>query len=295
MAYFTTGNSKAIPPLPTNENNFEINIAWWTAQCANLSYEKPATIASNLDTMGFSKVSIFDNGGTQAFIALHPQGGKGKGFAILAFRGTEADFKDILTDVNFLKNQTNDGKYKMHGGFWEGINKIWGVSGPPKMQGKIQVDIIGPEGVLSEMEKLPKGLPIYYTGHSLGGALATIAAYRRNPTALYTYGSPRVAGKELAKFINDPASNFHIYRFVNSTDIVPRVPPTGFGHVGHIKYLNRKGKLTSPTNMDDTFIKQLIKLPALFMPNSWAKKFKPRFFSNHSMLEYIRKIEGLLS
>ena len=158
------------------------------------------------------------------------------------------------------------------------------------------VDIIGPEGVLSELEKLPKDLPLYTTGHSLGGALATIATYRYAPTALYTFGSPRVAGSKLAKFMNNKnESSLHIYRFVNSTDIVPRVPIWGFGHVGDVKYFNNRGTLTAGLAMDDFFLKELFSLPTLLFPASWNRKIKPKFFTNHSMGEYIRKIETILA
>ncbi|MDJ0574536.1 MAG: lipase family protein [Xenococcaceae cyanobacterium MO_234.B1] len=76
---------------------------------------------------------------------------------------------------------------------------------------------------------------IYVTGHSLGGALATIAAMDiaqkdklRTPINLYTFASPRVGDNEFADKFNQFASGdnkkIKAFRFANSEDIVPKVP-----------------------------------------------------------------------
>lgn len=71
---------------------------------------------------------------------------------------------------------------------------------------------------------------IYVTGHSLGGALATLAAnhigelIKNNkisalPPILYSFASPRVGDVEFAR-------NFSVesYRIANSEDVVPKIP-----------------------------------------------------------------------
>jgi alpha-beta hydrolase superfamily lysophospholipase len=77
--------------------------------------------------------------------------------------------------------------------------------------------------------------PIFYTGHSLGAALATLAAARRAPKALYTFGSPRVGN---AAFIAS-LGNIPIYRVVDDRDLVATVPPEalGFRHAGVLRLL----------------------------------------------------------
>ena len=66
-------------------------------------------------------------------------------------------------------------------------------------------------------------LPLFITGHSLGGALALLATKLVAPNvngACYTFGAPRIGNYEYFRFLKTP-----VYRIVNSSDIVPRVPP----------------------------------------------------------------------
>lgn len=66
------------------------------------------------------------------------------------------------------------------------------------------------------------------TGHSLGGAMATVAAAALRSTDiavdLYTYGAPKSGNEEWATFLSgtDKGANF---RVVHKDDIVPTLPP----------------------------------------------------------------------
>ncbi|KAL2023885.1 hypothetical protein VTK56DRAFT_662 [Thermocarpiscus australiensis] len=68
---------------------------------------------------------------------------------------------------------------------------------------------------------------IILTGHSLGGAVATLAAaYIREAgyaADLYTYGSPRVGNTAFARFVTEQAGGE--YRLTHADDPVPRLPP----------------------------------------------------------------------
>ncbi len=73
---------------------------------------------------------------------------------------------------------------------------------------------------------------IFITGHSLGGALATLAASHiiklicdnkisAKPPILYTFASPRVGD---SVFANNFSKLDECYRIANSEDIVPKIP-----------------------------------------------------------------------
>jgi pimeloyl-ACP methyl ester carboxylesterase len=92
--------------------------------------------------------------------------------------------------------------------------------------------------LLPEIEKLQaQGLKIWITGHSLGAALATLAADRLQAVhGLYTFGSPRVGDEAFQARFRPKA-----YRVVNGKDIVASVPPAGvFRHVGELILIDLK-------------------------------------------------------
>ncbi|PNW87796.1 hypothetical protein CHLRE_01g002400v5 [Chlamydomonas reinhardtii] len=93
---------------------------------------------------------------------------------------------------------------------------------------------------------------VLVTGHSLGGALATLAAYelaeRRTPArsiqriSLYSYGAPRVGNKAFAEVFDRLVPD--TWRITNANDIVPSVPRLmGYCHVGHAVRLGADGVL----------------------------------------------------
>jgi hypothetical protein len=86
---------------------------------------------------------------------------------------------------------------------------------------------------------------IWLTGHSLGGALATLAAahcveHGLPVQGIYTYGSPRVGDADFARQL--PARSH--YRFVHRDDWIPNVPPEvlGYQHAGVLRTLGQGTK-----------------------------------------------------
>ena len=78
--------------------------------------------------------------------------------------------------------------------------------------------------------------PLYVTGHSLGGAVATLGSYvlandlNIPVTATYTYGSPRVGNQAFAEA---QRTGHNQWRATHHRDIVPHLPPEtlfGFRH-----------------------------------------------------------------
>jgi triacylglycerol lipase len=77
--------------------------------------------------------------------------------------------------------------------------------------------------------------PLFYTGHSMGAALAAIAAFRHPPQAVYTFASPRIGNDALVTSL----AQVPIYRVVDDQDAVTLLPPKllGFRHVGALQLL----------------------------------------------------------
>ncbi|RSL38138.1 hypothetical protein CEP53_015139 [Fusarium sp. AF-6] len=70
------------------------------------------------------------------------------------------------------------------------------------------------------------------TGHSLGGAVATLGAAdlrsKGTPVDIYSFGAPRVGNAELSAFITAQAG--FEFRVTHGRDPVPRLPPIVFGY-----------------------------------------------------------------
>lgn len=79
---------------------------------------------------------------------------------------------------------------------------------------------------------------VVIAGHSLGGALATLAAVYVKATldlnvSVYTYSSPKVGNEKFAEFYKKLGLDTSSFRFFNTNDLVPKVPPgKNWIHVG---------------------------------------------------------------
>ena len=91
---------------------------------------------------------------------------------------------------------------------------------------------------------LPAGQPVVVTGHSLGGAVATIMAAQLQDQLplleLVTFGSPRPGGRKLRKRLRVP---HHRYR--HASDIVPEMPlwVAGYRHTAPVIQLEPSSPL----------------------------------------------------
>lgn len=187
------------------------------------------------------KPPIFDpETDTQGFVAFKRES-DGPGMAVLAFRGTEGikKIEDWMTNLKAMPEpvrgnwEADEDPGRMHKGFMEAFLSV-----------EQQID--------AKIEQL-NDLPLYITGHSLGGALAVVATWHiksENLAACYTFGAPRVGENKLIDLFKTP-----IYRIVNGPDPVPFVPPTKLGF-DLIKYILR----VLPITYFQPLIKMLIKV-----------------------------------
>jgi triacylglycerol lipase len=229
------------------------------ANIAQTTYDNPKTSTAKFKALGYKIIQFFDINGAQAYLLTNGT------ITVLSFRGTEVTEKsDVLADLKSGKNLEACGG-KVHVGFKGEINKLW-----PTIS-KVLADNPG---------------NLYVTGHSLGAAMATIAASRMQDrvTALITFGSPRVGNAEFVKSVA-----VEHYRVQNNCDDVTKVPfkLMGFEHHGTHKYMNFHGEFRDLTPW------QQVKDMARSRLKARAKGQKYIGVFDHMMANYIAKLQKL--
>lgn len=219
-------------PFQPQADAFSPVNAWRLAEAALLAYADEAFIRRALNKEDLQPVGLdlkfFSGKSTQCFAVPF------ESFVLVSFRGTEfrtqapLDFRNIVDDlITNLKITPvpSDHGGKVRKGFKQALDEIWDQ--PSRQQ-----------GLRAFLDSHGGKRPIWFTGHSLGAALATIASDRYgHARGLYTFGSPPVGTRGFR-------DNFSVqtYRFVNNNDPVPYLPPI-YQHVGRLKYIDRKGRL----------------------------------------------------
>ncbi len=230
------------------------------AELAMISYndEAEATVAASM--AGFPDVTFYDRDGSQAFRFRNDHD------CIIACRGTEPnEWNDIKADANAAA-VLGETAGRVHRGFKQEVDDLW---------------------PMLETALMNNTLPLWFCGHSLGGAMATICAGRcflshinSNPDQLYTFGSPRVGNKSYINYVN-----MDHFRFVNNNDIVTRVPPIwlGYTHAGREVYLDRNGNIAKL----GLILKRRDRWRGFF---GGLLKWKVDHFADHSIHHYINYV-----
>ena len=158
-------------------------------------------------------------------------------YNLLAFRGTKTP-QDWMTDIACLP---------IH---FESV-----FAGYPAI-GEIHTGFArclaeGLQRVVLPLQHADRDKPLLITGHSLGGALAALAgvcftvsnAPIPRISAIYTFGQPRLG---LQPFCDEYKRQLagKLVRFINSKDIVPRVPLrlSGYVDVGTVVHFDSEGE-----------------------------------------------------
>jgi hypothetical protein len=247
-------------PLPSFDpaaSEYSRANAWWLAELSRLVYrhdveeESPPpqpTRSSFLAKVRLRQRRFFASRVTDTQ-AMLVESESPPAFAVLAFRGTEQTVKDFLCDIELGTKAILAGGIGVHDGFAKAIDSVW-------------ADI--------DEELATLRCPVFYTGHSLGAALATLAASRRAPQAVYTFGSPLVGnGSFVASLANVP-----VYRVVDHSDAVTFVPPEvlGFRHAG---------------------ILQLLAEPDSAIALPWFRRLfgPPKPLADHAPINYVDRID----
>jgi hypothetical protein len=204
---------------------------------------------------------------------------------VLVFRGTEGKITDWLTDVRFLPERlyglqsdgridTNKDFGHVHRGFKQAFDAVWSN--------------------LAETVKNYTG-PVWITGHSLGGALATLATIRiadhlprLDIRGLYTFGGPRVGNGRFREAFESLKGDISVWRIINNNDLVAIIPSTPalpwvplWRHVGnHVLWFAESSQPFSDEHAKERFTNTV-----------WTRDLNRNLIRDHYMKHYIQKIE----
>lgn len=228
-AHFTLGDGRALV---------------WLSQLA-YETEEPAKIADILASWGLAlahdgiivedSAPFMPRASTRCIVVNGPEA------VLVAFAGT-----DPLVLANWITNlNARRGPDGIARGFNAAAAVVW-----PRLR-----PIVAAAAV--------RGRKVVLSGHSLGGVLAALIAFRMSEEglaeaqAVYTFGMPRAGGRAFAEAYN-ARLGARTFRLVHGDDIVPTLGPSGLGfrHVGRHLACRRGGpfeasRLAADTACDD--------------------------------------------
>jgi hypothetical protein len=184
--------------------------------------------------------------------------------AILCFRGTEpTNIINWMTDFSFSVDRFYSIGH-IHGGFNRNVSAIWpyivpyldeAIDGRPIFTASNGAHTNGahangePNGASNggnghaHPRKMKELEALYFTGHSLGAAMATVAAaivhqdpryakIRKALRGVYTFGQPMVGDEEFTKNCEKDFGHM-LFRHVYGVDVVTRMPAITMGKFKH--------------------------------------------------------------
>jgi triacylglycerol lipase len=200
--------------------------AWWLAESALLAYWPPDVAEARFAGAGLT-AELVEMGDTQAYLASSAEA------VLVAFRGTQpGSLGDVLDDavIPLVPWPHRSGGF-VHLGFSIALERVWAT-------------------LRAALNRLGGSRSVWFGGHSLGAALATLAADRYERTAgVCTLGSPRVGDPIFAANFNRRFGDQSL-RYVNDTDIVTHVPlpaPFPYEHVRSLRHITQDGRVTTQT------------------------------------------------
>ena len=193
----------------------------WAVEAARLAYYRSEgseaeyrRLAEALARAGFGAPTLFQDDATFAFGSVHAADGS----ALVAFRGTQPDeIRHLATHLQAQQIGWSESGGRVHAGFAKAVQSVL-----PQVDGWLA-------GEARQHSRL------ILAGHSLGAALATLAATVLQPALLVTLGSPRVGDAQFVSTLAD----LHVMRVVDGCDVVTQLPPalSFYAHVGAVSYI----------------------------------------------------------
>ncbi len=179
---------------------------------------------------------------------------------VVAFRGTSSA-TDFLRDMKAWKVHLEPyKKARVHAGFLAHYSKIR-------------------ELVAKEVKTTER---LIVTGHSLGGAVAQLAALELSAEHCVTFGGPRVGNLRFAGIFNHGVRETR--RYVKQNDAIPRTPKINFWHAHPQTYIAADGRVVfNPGWWFEKFDR---------MKDMWRGKRARELLADHSSVGYWRALRA---
>lgn len=274
-------------PPPTMRAAYSDRMSALLAKLAFFAYIRFET-PGNLEILqrvltdgGMELKKTYNVNNTEAFLA------EARDFVVVSFRGTSSR-RDRATDFDFRTKKIAIPGHPLpvcvHRGFYAAYQQV---------EDQLRDDLI---------KLTPADKPIYFTGHSLGGALAIVATaavgisedasqtetlrgLADRVAAVYSFGAPRVGDSNFDNIVKAPH-----YRVVNRFDLITLTPPNwllGYRHTGDVRLLRAPGEgpLRQPSGSIVTFFNLLA---SFFLSITGQMRTLER---HHAITMYAAKLE----
>jgi hypothetical protein len=255
----STAHVRPIDDIATN--GYDPEVAYLMSVVSSWAYADEQALAAKLPHYGIQgahvrRMSVQNDALLVVSTAYLVQSKSGK-VAILAFRGTDpASFVTVLADGEVMQRPFEG--HGVHAGFYANVEAVWDDVSEALREARQGV-YLKDGGVRAE---LPSKLEtLYITGHSLGGAMAVLAAARlfgrgyetwdpgKLVRGVYTFGQPMVGDKGFAELC-ERAFGPRLYRHVFRADVVPHLPPKSGIPYAHTGKERRSDGVLSPWKGD---------------------------------------------
>jgi hypothetical protein len=268
-----------LPPFRPDAEGFHLVNAFWLSEISRLIYRRNtgeagvtacgASRNTILAAVGLRETLFLSRQETQCALlrTVHPSPHP---FAVLVFRGTTG-LRNWFLDID-VRPERIAPRTVAHRGFMEALRHVWPSLKP-------------------HLEQLTE--PLFMTGHSMGGALAQLAAWHHSPRAVYSFGAPRVGDAGFARHM----TSIPIYRLVNGRDVVPGLPPStrrlSFSAAGRLVHIDRRGRICEiESNGEPATCFESGRLSMSALGERWSNP--PGFLVDHAPINYSAKIQKSL-
>ncbi|MDF2375207.1 MAG: lipase family protein [Verrucomicrobiales bacterium] len=280
------GGSGTMPDFRFPTGEFCVETAWWLGELCRLAYtpDHREVLRDKKEKLPRREILLQERSPFVEELSVHKTGNHasiyrrrdGEGGTIVCFRGTNKTRQWIMNAVarphgwKRFRSQGDPEDAFVHSGFYVFFKRIW-----PRM--------------IPTLETLPR--PWVFTGHSLGGALATIAGAVEKPELVCTFGAPKVGSQEFHRLKQAGST----WRIVNDKDLVPRLPlPDPKLADRQFVHGTESIRLTG-SEVPGTFASLIDEGALPFDLKSLAREFEtpPAWIREHRMSEYLRRLRRI--